>query len=73
MRKETAVLTCKSLNSLALQYLTELFIKFSGGNGLNLRSRETNLQIPLFRTSIGQNAFVIAEENRGMSSAEKLN
>ena len=33
----------KSLNSLALQYLTELFTKRPEGNGLNLRSSETNL------------------------------
>ena len=62
MRKETAVLTCKSLNSLAPQYLTELFIKCSGGNGINLRSRETNLQIPLLRTSIGKSWNELSRE-----------
>ena len=56
-RKETAMLTYKSLNSLAPQYLTELFTKCSESNGLNLRSSESNLQIPIIKTSIGQNAY----------------
>ena len=51
------MLTYKSLNSLASQYLTELFTKCSESNGLNLPSCEKNLQLPLLRTSIGQNAY----------------
>ena len=51
------MLTYISLNSLAPQYLTEPFTKCSRGDGLNLRSTETDLQIPLLRTSIGQNAY----------------
>jgi len=56
IRKGTAMLTYKLLNSLAPQYLTELFTKCSELNGLSLRSSETNLQIPLLRTFIRQNA-----------------
>ena len=52
------MLTYKSLNSLALQYLTEFIRKCSEGNCRNLRnSSETNLQIPLLSTSMGQSAF----------------
>ena len=51
------MLTYKSLNSHTPQYLTELVTKRSERNGLNLRSCEPNLQIPLLRTSTGQNAF----------------
>ena len=57
IRKETASPTYKSLNSLAPQYLGELFTKCSEGSDRNLRSTETNLQIPLLRTSTGQKAF----------------
>ena len=51
------MLSYKSLNSPAPQYSTELFTKLSEGNGLNRRSSETKLQIPVLRTSIGQNAY----------------
>ena len=57
IRKETATLTYKALNSLAPQYLGELFSKCSEGSDRILRSTETNLQIPLLRTSTGQKAF----------------
>ena len=57
IRKETVTLTYKALNSLALQYLGELFRKFSEGSDRILRSTETNLQIPLLGTSAGQKAF----------------
>ena len=57
IRKETAALTYRALNSLAPQYLGELFTKCSEGSDRILRSTETNLQIPLLRTSTGQKAF----------------
>ena len=57
IRKETATLTYKVLNSLAPHYLGELFSKCSEGSDRILRSTETNLQIPLLRTSTGQKAF----------------
>ena len=55
--RETAMPTYKSLNSLAPEYLMELFTKCSEGNGQTLCSRETNLQMPVLRISMGQNAF----------------
>ena len=57
IRKETASLTYKALNSLAPQYLGELFSKCSEVSDRILRSAETNLQIPLQRTSTSQKAF----------------
>ena len=57
LKKETAMFTYRSLNSLAHQYLPELFTKCSKSNGLNLCSSETNLQIPLLSTFIGQNTY----------------
>ena len=57
VRKETATLTHKTLNSFAPQYLGELFSKCSEGSDRILRSTKTNLQIPLPRTSTGQKAF----------------
>ena len=71
IRKEAAMLTHKSLNLLAPQYLMEIFTKCSEGYVRNLRSNETNFEIPLLRTSMVQNTFV--QQNYGMSSAEKLN
>ena len=58
IRKEAATLTNKAWNSLAPQYLGELFSKCSEGSDRILRSTETNLQIPLLRTSTGQKAFL---------------
>ena len=57
IRKETATLTYKVLNSLAPQYLGELFSKGSECSDRILRSTETSLQIPLLRTSTSQKAF----------------
>ena len=47
IKKETATLTYKALNSLAPQYFGELFSKCSEGSDRNLRSTETNLQTPV--------------------------
>ena len=57
IRKETATLTYKALNSLPPQYLGELFSKCSEGSDRILRSTEISLHIPLLRTSTGQQAF----------------
>ena len=62
-RKETAMLTYKALNSLAPQYLGKLFNKCSEGSDRILRSTETNLQIPLLRTSTGQKALFYRKAN----------
>ena len=45
IKKETATLTYQALNSLALQYLGELFRKCSEGSDRDLRATETSLQI----------------------------
>ena len=57
IRKETATLTYKALNLLAPRYLGELFSKCSEGSERILHYNETNLKIPLLRTSTGQKAF----------------
>ena len=57
VRKETATLTYKSLNSLAPDYLRKLFAKCSDDRERFLRSSETDLKIPLLKTINGQKAF----------------
>ena len=57
VRKETATLTYKSLNSLAPDYLRKLFAKYSDDRERFLRSSETDLKIPLLKTINGQKAF----------------
>ena len=57
VRKETATLTYKSLNSLAPDYLRKLFAKCSDNRERFLRSSETDLKIPLPKTINGQEAF----------------
>ena len=57
IKKETVMLTYEALNSIALQYLGELFSKCSESSNRNLHSTETNLQIPLLRARTGQKAF----------------
>ena len=57
IRKETATLTYKSLNSLAPSYLRKLFANCSDERERFLRSSETDLKIPLLKTTSGQRAF----------------
>ena len=57
VRRETATLTYKSLNSLAPDYLRKLFAKCSDDRERFLRSSETDLKIPLLKTINGQKAF----------------
>ena len=57
VRKETATLTYKSLNSRAPDYLRKLFAKCSDDRERFLRSSETDLKIPLLKTINGQKAF----------------
>ena len=54
---ETATLTYKSLNSLAPNYLRKLFAECSDEREQFLRSSETDLKIPLLKTTSGQRAF----------------
>ena len=57
-----ATLTYKALNSLAPQYLGELFSKCLQGSDRNLRSTETNLQIPFLRICRGQKKYFLVVE-----------
>ena len=56
IRSETATAMFKSLNSLVPEYLSNLFVKNSTRNIRKLRNTETNLSLPLRKTSHGQNA-----------------
>ena len=47
----------KSTNGLAPEYLSKLFIKNSAQNTLRLRNTETDLRVPLFKTSNGQKSI----------------
>ena len=57
VKKETAMLTYKSLNSLAPDYLRKLFIKCSDERERVLRSSDTDVKLPLLKTINGQKAF----------------
>ena len=45
--KRDSIVTCKALNSLALQYLGKPVTTCLEGSARNLRSTETNLLMPL--------------------------
>ena len=47
IRKETAALAYKTLNSLAPAYMRKLFTKYSDDSEKSLRSTETDLRLPL--------------------------
>ena len=55
--KETGSMVYKSLNSLAPQYLSDLFVRLSGVHPRELRNSKTDLAIPMFRTGNGQRSF----------------
>ena len=57
VKKETAMLTYKSLNSLAPDYLRKLFIKCSDERERVLRSSDTDVKLPLLKTINGQKVF----------------
>ena len=57
IRKDTATLAYKSLNSLVPNYLRKLFAKFSDERERFLRLSETDLKIPFLKTTSGQRAF----------------
>ena len=57
IRKETATLTYKSLNSLAQAYMRKLFTEYSDDSERSLRSTETDLRLQLLKTANGQKAF----------------
>ena len=57
IKTETACMVYKSINELAVDYLSEMFIKNSTCSRTNLRNTATDLQVQLMRTSNGQRAF----------------
>ena len=65
IRKETATLAYKSLNSLAPNYLRKLFAKDSDKRERFLRSSETDLKIPFLKPTSGQRLFLIVVQNCG--------
>ena len=73
VRKETATLTYKSLNSLAPNYLRKLFAKCSDERQRFLCSSEIDLKIPFRKTTSGQRTFFIAVQNCGTAWKELLN
>ena len=54
---ETATIMFKSTNSLAPEYLSELFVKNSALNTMRLRNTEADLRVPLFKTANGQKSI----------------
>ena len=57
IRSETATTVYKSVNSLAPDYLSHLFVRNSDRNIINLRKAETDVLVPFMKTSNGQKAF----------------
>ena len=57
IHKETATMIYKSLNELAPEYMRNLFTRCSESNGRVLRSTDTDLKLPLLKTSAGQKSF----------------
>lgn len=57
IRTETATIVFKSINNLAPDYLSHLFIRNSDRNIINLRNAETYLLVPFMKTNNGQKAF----------------
>ena len=55
--KETGSMVYKSLNSLAPQYLSDLFVRLSGVHPRELRNSKTDLATPMLRTGNGQKSF----------------
>ena len=57
INKETCSMVYRSLNSLAPQYLSDLFVRLSEVHPRELRISKTNLAIPMLRTGNGQKSF----------------
>ena len=57
IRCETATIVIKSVNNLAPEYLSHLFIRHSDRNTINLRNAETDMLVHFMKTSNGQKAF----------------
>ena len=55
--KETSTMMHKSLNDLAPQYLSDLFVRLSDFHTRELRNTKNDLAVPLVRTLSGQKTF----------------
>ena len=58
INKETGSMVYRSLNCLAPQYLSDLFVRLSEVHPRELRNSKINLAIPMLRTGNGQKSFV---------------
>ena len=58
INKETGPMVYKSLNSIAPQYLSDLFVRLSEVHPREFRNSKTDLVIPMLKTSNDQNSFV---------------
>ena len=57
IKRETATIVYKSLNDLAPAYLSTIFSKNSSRDTIKLRNSETDLRVPLLKTTNGQKSF----------------
>ena len=57
IRSETATVVHRSVNYIAPDYLSYLFIRNSNRNIISLRNADTDLLVPFMKTSNGQKAF----------------
>ena len=65
IQKETATLMYKSLNELAPAYVRNLFTRCSDINGRVPRSTNTDLKLPLLKTSAVKSRFRIEGPDYG--------
>ena len=57
IKRETASIVFKSINGLAPTYLSNIFSKNSSRDTVKLRNSETDLRVPLMKTTNGQKSF----------------
>ena len=62
----------KSINGLALRYMSNLFIRNSTCNSRSLRNTATDLRLPKKTSSNGQKRFCIEVQNCGIASQLRL-
>ena len=72
IRSETATTVYISVNSLAPDYLSHLFVRNSDRNIINLRNAETDLLVPFKKTSNGQRAKIWNGLSREAKQAPSL-
>ena len=62
----------KSINDLALMYLSNISSRNSIQDSVYLRNSETDLKVPLFKTANGQNWFAYLEAHLWNSLESKV-